>query len=43
MFINSNDENIGLVGVDNFTKLASIAIIKNKQPEQIINGLKTYF
>jgi len=43
MFINSNDENIGLVGVDNFTKLASIVIIKNKKPDEIINGLKHMF
>ena len=43
MFIDSKDEHIGLVGVDNFTKKASIAIIKNKKPDEIINGLKHIF
>ena len=43
MFIDSKDENIGLVGVDNFTKKASIAIIKNKKQDEIINGLKHIF
>ena len=43
MFISKSDENIGLVAVDNFTKMASIAIIKNKQPDEIINGLKYIF
>ena len=40
MFISKSDETIGLVAVDNFTKMASIAIIKNKQPDEIISGLK---
>ena len=43
MFISKSDENIGLVAVDNFTKMASIAIIKNKQPDEIISGLKHIF
>ena len=43
MFIDSKDVNIGLVAIDNFTKLASIVIIKNKKPDEIINGLKQIF
>ena len=38
MFISKSDENIGLVAVDNFTKMASIAIIRHKQPDEIISG-----
>jgi len=43
MFMSKSDENIGLVAVDNFTKMASIAIIKNKQPDEVIAGLKHIF
>lgn len=43
MFIDSKNVNIGLVAIDNFTKMASIVIIKNKQPDEIINGLKQIF
>ena len=38
--MSKNDENIGLVAVDNFSKVAHIAVIKNKQPDEIIRGLK---
>ena len=38
--MSQNDENIGLVAVDNFSKFAHIAVIKNKQPDEIIRGLK---
>ena len=40
MFMSQNDANIGLVAVDNFSKFAHIAVIKNKQPDEIIRGLK---
>ena len=40
MFISKADGNIGLVAVDNFTKMASTALIKNKQPDEIVSGLK---
>ena len=40
MFISTTDENVGLVAVNNFTKMVSIATIKNKQPDEIRNGLK---
>ena len=43
MFIYKSDENVGLVAIDNFTKMVSIAIIKNKQPDEIIAGLKHMF
>ena len=43
MFMSQNDENIGLVAVDNFSKMAGIAVIKNKQPDEIIRGLKEIF
>ena len=43
MFMSKNDPNIGLVAIDNFTKMASIAIIKNKQPNEVIAGLKYIF
>ena len=43
MFMSKSDANIGLVAIDNFTKMASIAIIKNKQPDEIISGLKHIF
>ena len=33
----------GLVAVDNFTKMVCIAVIKNKQPDEIITGLKYMF
>ena len=36
MFISKTDEHIRLVAVDSFTKMASIAIIKNKQSDEII-------
>ena len=42
-FMSKRDENIGLVAIDNFTKMASIAIIKNKQPAEIITGLNHIF
>ena len=38
--MSKNDENIGLVAVDNFSNFAHIAVIKNKQPDEIIRGLK---
>ena len=40
MFMSQNDANIGLVAVDNFSKFAHIVAIKNKQPDEIIRGLK---
>ena len=43
MFMSKSDPNIGLVAIDNFTKMASIAIIKNKQPNEVIAGLKYIF
>jgi hypothetical protein len=43
MFISNRDQNIGLVAIDNFTKMASVAIIKNKQPDEVIAGLKHIF
>ena len=43
MFMSKSDANIGLVAIDNFTKMASIAIIKNKQPDEVIAGLKYMF
>ena len=38
--MSKHDENIGLVAVENFSKFAHIAVIKNKQPDEIIRGLK---
>ena len=43
MFMSKNDENIGLVAVDNFSKYSSIVVIKNKQPDELIRGLKENF
>ena len=43
MFMSKNDEKIGLVAVDNFSKFAHIAVIKNKQPDETIRGLKVFF
>ena len=43
MFISKTDEDIGLVAVSNFTKMASIALIQNKQPDEIISGLNHIF
>ena len=40
MFMSQNDENIGLVAVDNFSKIDHLVVIKNKQPDAIIRGLK---
>ena len=40
MFMSQNDANIGLVAVDKFSKFAHIVVIKNKQPDEIIRGLK---
>ena len=43
MFVSKSDETIGLVAVDNFYKMVSIFIIKDKQPDEIITGLKHIF
>ena len=43
MFMSKSDANIGLVAIDNFTKMASIAIIKNKKHDEVIAGLKHIF
>ena len=41
--MSKNDEHIGLVAVAKFSKYSSIAVIKNKQPDEIIRGLTEIF
>ena len=41
--MSQTDAIIGLVAVDNFSKMADIVVIKNKQTDEIIRGLKEIF
>ena len=43
MLISKSDENNVPAAVDSFTKMASIAIINDEQPDDIMNGLKYIF